>query len=630
MITKEERILLRNDLFDLFNRLNIILCNKTNTVQLLRKKLNEELQINQMLFRKYNLYVSQFRSEEEAIYCLTHHDDNTNHICPICNKICGFINNKRKKQYQKTCGDKKCITATNSSEEAIMKSKQTKLKRYGNSNYNNNIKASQTCLERYGTNHPSKVKEVKDKIKQTWINNYGVDHPMKTKEVQDKMKRTNRIKYGCDCSLQNEEVNNKARKTCLDKYNVEYPAQNIDIYNKVKQTNRIKYGYDCSLENNEVKAKSKKTMLERYGTESNVQVNIEHYDIWNNDNKFKQFIDNKYNEKGSFLVLNDIACYFNTVSRAVKRKIESLNLLDYFYIQQSHLEAQFKCFLEKNNIIYKIHDRSILYNKEANQHKEIDFLCNSIGFEINDITTHNSIHIHTYKDKQYHINKSIEAREKGVHLIHLWEWEMRNEDEWDKLSKWILNLLNDNKIKIGARKCTIKEVLLKEEKVFLNNYHLQGYKKSEICLGLYYENELIMLESFCKPRYNKNYQYELLRLCTKYGYSIIGGAKRLLDHFIKNYQPESIISYCNLDKFTGKVYEDIGFKLLKNTGPQLIWCNKDMKHFTQSSLTWIGADKMIGTNYGKGTDNKEIVQKHGYVPIYNCGLAIYTFNIAKH
>ena len=114
----------------------------------------------------------------------------------------------------------------------------------------------------------------------------------------------------------------------------------------------------------------------------------------------------------------------------------------------------------------------------------------------------------------YHRDKTLLAKENGIQLIHIWEWELVNDELWDKLSNWVLNLLNAHKTHIYARKCEVRLVDKNEEKSFLNQYHLQGYQKSMTCLGLYYNNELVQLMSFCKRRFNKNYQYELLRLCT--------------------------------------------------------------------------------------------------------------------
>ena len=95
---------------------------------------------------------------------------------------------------------------------------------------------------------------------------------------------------------------------------------------------------------------------------------------------------------------------------------------------------------------------------------------------------------------------------------------------------------------------------LKEANDFLNLYHLQGgLMKQSICLGLYYNNELVELMTFGKPRYNKNYEYELLRLCSHKDYSITGGTQKLFKYFIDNYKPSSIISYCDIAKFTGDV-----------------------------------------------------------------------------
>ena len=110
--------------------------------------------------------------------------------------------------------------------------------------------------------------------------------------------------------------------------------------------------------------------------------------------------------------------------------------------------------------------------------------------------------------------------------------------------------------KIRASKCTIMDVERNEEADFLNFNHYQGYIPSTYCKGLYYNNELVCLMSFGKPRFNKNYDWELLRLCTKQNYTVYGGASKLFHSFQLD---GSIISYCNEDKFSGKVYEVLGF-----------------------------------------------------------------------
>ena len=134
--------------------------------------------------------------------------------------------------------------------------------------------------------------------------------------------------------------------------------------------------------------------------------------------------------------------------------------------------------------------------------------------------------------------------------------------------------------------------------------------------------------TFGKPRYNKNYEYELLRLCTKFGYYVIGGANKLFKYFIKNYSPTSIISYCDLSKFSGDVYSKLGMKL-KRVSPSLHWYNPRTKtHILDSLLRAKGFDKLLGNVYGKfgkGTSNRELMIKNGFVEIYDAGQASYVW-----
>lgn len=113
---------------------------------------------------------------------------------------------------------------------------------------------------------------------------------------------------------------------------------------------------------------------------------------------------------------------------------------------------------------------------------------------------------------------------------------------------------------IYARKTTMKNVSLTDEKWFLDNYHYQGYVHSSWCKGLYYNDELVILMSFGKPRYNRKADWELLRLCTKKDAIVVGGASKLFKAFLKDEPFGNIVSYCNNDKFDGKVYEILGFE----------------------------------------------------------------------
>lgn len=47
-------------------------------------------------------------------------------------------------------------------------------------------------------------------------------------------------------------------------------------------------------------------------------------------------------------------------------------------------------------------------------------------------------------------------------------------------------------------------------------------------------------------RFNKKYEYELSRFCSKNICNVIGGASKLWKYFIKTYNPLSVISYSNI------------------------------------------------------------------------------------
>lgn len=178
---------------------------------------------------------------------------------------------------------------------------------------------------------------------------------------------------------------------------------------------------------------------------------------------------------------------------------------------------------------------------------------------------------------------------------------MRNEKTWNKLSKWIINELDQNKIKINVdNNYFIGLVDIDQEKEFINLYGLKEYAQSDICVGFFHNNELIQLLSFKRKN---NDQYDIITHCAKHGYDTynVRVFKLIINYFTCHHNPKKIIFYCSIDKLDNTLYKNAGFKLIKITSPQITWCDKNM--------------------------NISDHQKPGYVSIFDCGLEIYEYMI---
>ena len=98
----------------------------------------------------------------------------------------------------------------------------------------------------------------------------------------------------------------------------------------------------------------------------------------------------------------------------------------------------------------------------------------------------------------------------------------------------------------------------------------------------------------------------------------------MFSRFIKEYNPTSIISYCDRSKFTGTVYTKLGMKLDHSTNPARIWSLGDMK-ITDNLLRQRGYDQLFNTNFGKGASNEELMLENGWLPVYDCGQDVYVW-----
>ena len=98
--------------------------------------------------------------------------------------------------------------------------------------------------------------------------------------------------------------------------------------------------------------------------------------------------------------------------------------------------------------------------------------------------------------------------------------------------------------------------------------------------------------------------------------------------FKRSCADNSVISYCDLSKFTGSVYEKIGMKLSHVTSPAKIW-SKGSKKVTDNLLRQRGYDQLFNANYGKGTSNEQLMLEHGWLPIYDCGQKVFIYDIKE-
>jgi len=518
---------------------------------------------------------------------------------------------KVKKKIEETNIKRYGVKAPSQNDNIKDKAKKTNLKRYGyySSAMSPDVKekAARTNLKRYGYYSSAMAPEIKEKQKKTNLERYGAVSPSFNKVVKDKKKQTTLKHFNVEYPLQSEEVKQKSKETCLEKYGTEYAIQSEEVQERVIKTNIEKYGVEHASQSDIIKEKSKKIFIEKYGVDNPSKSEV--IKEKRAETNRKRYGNETYFKTKDFLNKVSDTCQerYGVPWPCMIPEVREASSND------SKPNRDFAELLESKSIKYKreFHISSYSY----------DFKIMNKLIEIDPYPTHNSLWglfgEDSKKDADYHQKKSRTAEVLGYQVIHIFDW--------DNPEKIVKNLLL-SKDKVYARKLKVYNIPKDEVREFLNEYHLQGTCNGQsICLGLRdISGELMSLMTFGKPRYNKNYQYELLRYCSSK--NVIGGAQKLFKHFIKEYNPESIISYCDRSKFRGDVYNKLGFILALEGKPSKHWFGmRDKRHITDNLLRQRGFDQLFNANYGKGTSNEELIIKAEYVPIYDCGQDTYTW-----
>lgn len=312
----------------------------------------------------------------------------------------------------------------------------------------------------------------------------------------------------------------------------------------------------------------------------------------------------------------------------IQERVEATNLERYGTVYPI-LNATLNPKDSKPNLDFaeKLKEAGIQFTREyLLENKSYDFRVGNKLIEINPFATHNSswsIKGGPGKDIHYHEQKSQIAKKAGFQCIHVWDW-----DDWDKVVRMLLP-----KTTLYARKLTVAKIDQRVANAFLKQHHLRGSATMQTaCYGLFLNGSPVEVMTFGKPRYNKKCEWELIRLCTDLNYIVTGGAEKLFNAFVKEYDPTSVVSYCDNAKFTGDVYLRLGFTLGPSNGVSRHWYHpKYGIHITDGSLRKRGFNHLFSYIFGpgeKGKTNDELMRDHKFVEIYDSGQSTYIWRKA--
>ncbi len=457
--------------------------------------------------------------------------------------------------------------------------------------FNMYYKITNELQSKYHCSNPEctkiKIKESNEKI-------YGC-HPSKLQTTKEKVINTNKSKFGTEYYSQLESTKNSKKKKFLDKYGVDNPSKLDFIKSKKIETSIKNWNSEHPMKNEYVKKKcfdsqeinkhpfTNKSFLKDVIDTKQKNILYKYKKIVENDEY--EIIDNTKNEMKILHKKCDQIFYTNYSTLRNRLNYNITLCTNCFPISESKSvkEKDFVSWLRSLNLNIKENDRNILNGKEL----DIYIPEYNLAIEFNGLYWHSE----KFKDKNYHLDKSLKCSEQGIRLLHVWE------DEWifkqDVVKSTILDILNMKKNFKYKDLLTVKVLNDKNNiEKFVSKNSLNFFEKTNLNISVFHNQEIIAI--LCLKRNGKNYtiinHVEKISNDIKYNTFEI-----LFNYLLNNYYYENIY-LMNDFRFGNIVSEDI-FEKINFSKPSFYLC-KGNQRFSK----------------------KEIKNNKGYFKLYNCGI----------
>lgn len=443
-----------------------------------------------------------------------------------------------------------------------------------------------------------------ESIKKTVQERYGVDNVLRLPDVRHKIAETTKSRYGVDNYTKSDAFKQKVRLTAERKYQQDHHLKDNKIREKIRATMLQKYGGETTLQSKILRAKVINTMLQRYGSAT----------TWQSPSLIHKLHDwqkSRYENKvRSFAAIESIDDDIINVTHECGAKIQ----LKYFSpIKCPSCKISSIPEQEVFEFVNSIVNDAVRNDRKIIAPKEIDIFIPSynLGLEINGAYWH-----HDKTEKTSLLQKSQLAAEKGITLLHFWDYEWINKRNIvENLIKAALGKFDK---RIAARKTEVKTIPSKLSINFLDEHHLHGAAKAKHHFGLFYENELVAVLLLNKPRFNNTADLEVVRLCYKPGIQIIGGLSKLLEFSRKQLKYTSLFSYVDLRISTGKGFEAAGFTEIGHTLPGYVWFHKKVGEVKRHLTMKHRLHRLLEEPNLQLTED-ENMRLAGFLKLFDCG-----------